>query len=355
MVYLPKRKTIEEVKERIYELSDGKVELLSDEYINSKQKLKLKCECGSIFERDFGHINKGRILCLNCMNDKVSEKNRLTIDEIKNKIHEHGCEYIDGEYKNYDSKLKIKCSCGNIFDKSLHKFLSGQDHCQECGRKKLIQLRTKYTPENSREILLSYGYNMIGDFINAATPVKCLCKNNHECNIVLSQLLCGKSGCQKCAILNHSGINHHNYQGGVSLLEDVIRQSLNDWKSLIRHTYLNKCPITGYCGEDLVVHHLVALSKIFNDATTDLNIDIENKRVKLNEFDDTDEYRLLLDRIIESHNLYTGILISKDVHVSFHKQYGYGNNTPGQFNDFLINNYSITLDEIQSKYINAIY
>ena len=92
---MPKRKTIDEVRQRIFELSNGTTELLSTEYVNSGTPLKLKCgKCGKIFERDFEHINRGRIWCEKCSHEIASEKNRFSLDHVIDIIRDHGCEYV---------------------------------------------------------------------------------------------------------------------------------------------------------------------------------------------------------------------------------------------------------------------
>lgn len=156
---------------------------------------------------------------------------------------------------------------------------------------------------------------MIGEYTNASTKVKCICSHGHECDIILSQLLVHRSGCQKCALEKRSGLNHWNYKGGVSILEDVIRQSLDSWKKSIREYYNYRCPITGNSGLETVVHHLYSLNNIFNDVVNELKVNINDKQSTINAFEDESEYYLLLNKIIEKHKIETGILISKNIHI----------------------------------------
>ena len=350
---MPKRKTIDEVRQRIFELSNGTTELLSTEYVNSGIPLKLKCgKCGKIFERDFEHINRGRIWCEKCSHEIASEKNRFSLDHVIDIIRDHGCEYVQGDYKNSDSKLLIKCSCGNIFEKSLKKFTSGQDRCPECGHMALIKAKTKYTAEDAKYIFSQKGYKIIGEYKNAYTPVECLCQNGHKCQLILSQFLQHCSGCNQCAIEARSGRNHWNYKGGISLLEDNIRQALTIWKNDIRNCY-KVCPISGEYGINADIHHLISLSTIFQEAVVELDIDIESKRTKISDFVNETEYKELLNKIVQKHDFYSGILISKEIHVLFHREYGYGHNTLEQFDEFLKQYYKISLKDIQEKYVKG--
>lgn len=348
---MPRRKTLEEVKQEIYELSDGKTEILSDEYINVKTPLLVKCECGNIFYRDYGHLKRGQLLCTKCSKEKQSKLFRANFDDVIQYIEEHGCKYISGEYVNNNSLLTLQCSCGNIFQKSMTKFKNaGQDHCSECGFKNLSKQKTKYTTEDAKNIFSSGGYMMIGEYINANTLVECICKNGHHCLMHLSEYIFRGRGCQQCVRDKMRGENHPNFKGGVSIIEDRIRHQLSDWKKQIRSLFSNKCPITGEFGLDCDVHHLTSLSIIFSSICDKYNINI-TKRDNIKELESYELFDTIVNEIISAHNSSVGILISKDIHVQFHKEYGYGNNTPQQFNQFLIDHYSTTLEEIQSKHL----
>jgi hypothetical protein len=39
---------------------------------------------------------------------------KLTYEEVYTRFKEQNCELLDKEYKNSRTKLKYKCSCGNI-------------------------------------------------------------------------------------------------------------------------------------------------------------------------------------------------------------------------------------------------
>lgn len=348
---MSKKKTLDEIKRIIYEKSNYEVEVISEEYVDNKTPLKIRCKCGNIFERNYSHIiGRNSFYCADCSHKEIGNRCRTSLDEVKERINSLGCEYVGGEYKNRDSKLLIKCSCGNICEKTLRMIMNGQNRCQECGRKKLIQLKTKYGESRAKEILSEYGYTMIGNYTNATTKVKCLCKRNHECDIILSQFLIHHSGCAKCAAINNSGENHHNYKGGVTKIDKIIREKLNPWKRDIRKTY-KCCPLSGESGLNSVVHHLLSFASIFELSVKELNIDIALFDT-INDVESSDLFNSLVKKIIEKHTLISGILISTKIHKQFHSEYGYGNNTPEQFNEFLIKHYSKTLDDILIKQLN---
>lgn len=318
--------------------------LLSKEYNGYKFPLKLQCECGKIFEKSFRQLTTSKVFyCEECRKNKISEKYRLSIEEVKDIIEKHGCEWIDGEYKNSNSKLLLKCYCGNIFEKDLSHF-KRQPNCPMCGNENLRKSKIKYSKEMVSEKIREKGYTIIGKYIDARTPFKCKCLKGHEFNIIFSYFLQGHSGCKECANESISGKNNWNYKGGESEVIDKLRKSIKEWKKNVLYSFNYKCPITEL-NKDLVIHHLYAFSNIVKDSCEHLNLPLLNK---INDYNDG-EYNLLEQEVIKRHNLNNGIVLNRDIHNKFHSIYGKGNNTPEQFNEFLKNNYNLDLEFIQNK------
>ena len=344
---MPKRFTYDEVLKSVDKISNGQTKLISEEYINTCTPLLFQCQCGNKFSRSFSKFKLGRIWCNECITKQNKERCRLDFNYVKTEIEKTGCKYISGKYENNDSKLYLQCRCGNYFYKSWGKFHSGQDRCKDCGNELVRESKRKYYPENAKEILAEYGYTMIGNFIDGATKVKCICPKGHECNIILSQLIYERhTGCLQCAQENRKGEKHPNYKGGISMLDDDIRKSLSNWKNNIREIYNHQCPITHKEKLDTTVHHLYSLSSIYNDVISELDLDVKlHDTIKNNCLSEKDK-QLIISKVVEKHTNKIGILIDKDIHIAFHKQYGYGKNTPEQFDQFLRDNYSLTLNQI---------
>ena len=296
--------------------------------------------------RSFYQLKRGRVLCPDCSKKNQVEKYKLSLEYVKEQIAKTGCEYVSGEYQNSRSLLLIRCRCGKLFEKSWAKFQQGQDHCPDCGMKNLAESKRKYTPEDAKIILAEYGYTMIGEYTWAYEPVLCLCSRCHETYIILSQLLVGCSGCEVCKRIDQHGSGASNYKGGVSSIEDILRDAVNVWRKDIRDLY-QTCPITGQSGIYAVVHHLYGFNKIRDEAFAFYGYSLDRK-MQMKDVPEEDLQKIIL-YIQEHHDSSTGILISNDIHLQFHKEYGHGNNTPQQFNEFLTNHYNITLDQIQKK------
>ena len=57
---------------------------------------------------------------------------KLTYEEVKKYINSKNCELLETNYINSSTKMKIKCSCGNIFIKDFNHFKRGQNTCSLC-------------------------------------------------------------------------------------------------------------------------------------------------------------------------------------------------------------------------------
>ena len=348
---MPQRKTLNDVIEYVNKNSNGTVKVLSDEYINNRTPMVFKCSCGETFKRTFSKLKTSSVYCPSCTLKRISREFRTPFDDVLKIIHDEGCEYISGEYINSSSKLLLRCKCGNEFEKSIQKFKAGQSHCPECGMKNLSSSKVKYSASDAKKILGRYGYNMDeSDYINASTKIPCKCSKGHDCNIVLSQLLVGRSGCKMCAYDSKRSFLSHFWNGGDSNVQDEIRKSLKSWRALVYKAYNYKCPITGKNAKDCVVHHLTSFNTIVEDVCSRYDDKIDHS-TKIKDMESYDVFNSIKDDIVNMHDLKIGILISKDIHREFHKQYGYGDNTPSQFEDFLYKNYGIHLNDIQVDFL----
>ncbi|WP_048341120.1 hypothetical protein [Clostridium haemolyticum] len=105
--------------------------------------LKLQCKCGEIFEVKLQQFKgregiKGKRKCNKC--SKSMEWNNQTLQECVTKISD--CEYLGYYRTKIGSRmsiiLKLKCRCGNVFERELQQFKgfknsSPRMFCNECG------------------------------------------------------------------------------------------------------------------------------------------------------------------------------------------------------------------------------
>ena len=79
---------------------------------------------------------------------------RWKYEEVKNFIENNSsCKLLSKEYKNIDTKLKFKCSCGNEFETTFDKFKSrNKRQCNECG-KKILANKQKLSYEEVKQFI----------------------------------------------------------------------------------------------------------------------------------------------------------------------------------------------------------
>lgn len=123
--------TLEDMK-LIAKEKNGKC--LSKNYINANKKLIWECEEGHTWEATGGAIKNGS-WCLKC-----SGFSKLTIDEFQAIAIKLNGKCISREYKNANSKLEFQCSEGHIWSSRANHIKRGS-WCPICKRKTSAQKR----------------------------------------------------------------------------------------------------------------------------------------------------------------------------------------------------------------------
>ena len=100
--------------------------LLSKEYVNNKTKMKLKCPVGHEIEMNWSNFQTGN-RCPEC-----AGKKKKIIKEVREYVESQGYILISKEYKNNQTKLKMKCPKGHIFWMNWNNFYTGGNRCPEC-------------------------------------------------------------------------------------------------------------------------------------------------------------------------------------------------------------------------------
>jgi len=138
--------------------------------------------------------------------------------------------------------------------------------------------------------------------------------------------------------------NYHN-------LSRFLDKYSNQWREKSIEMCENKCFLTGAKFDD--VHHLFSRNLIIASTLRDLGlkeIDIEDVNKKNGSFKNQ-----IINAYRKQERMHPyGICLSKDIHIKFHSLYGFGNNTPQQFIEFVTNFFPNKLDETL-KYIQQNY
>lgn len=111
---------------------------------------------------------------------------------------------------------------------------------------------------------------------------------------------------------------------------EFCRHNNYNWKVRSMRNCDYKCIITGERFND--IHHLYGLNLIVREVCDELNISYE---YDINNASDEMKAKIL-NKFYEVQDRYPlGVCLRKDIHQDFHNCYGYGYNTPEQFEEFL--------------------
>lgn len=287
--------------------------LLSDEYKNSKTHLDILCSCGISFKTTFDRFRSGKQYCDLCGRNKMGLK--MTMSDYKQRLSGLGLPVtvVSTEYVNGKTPLKFLCVCGEVFKRQPRAVVEqGQILCLNCSNESRKISHTKAHKEFNNEVkkLVGIEYTVLSEYTGAHDKIK-FSHNSSKCGnnkfeMTSTSFLMG-TRCPECARLNQSGKNNWRYNPDITDEERELRRyylngdSQEKWRKEVfkRDDYICQC--CGVRGSCLNAHHL-------------------------NSWDWDIEGRFDIDN---------GATLCVACHLMFHKQYGYGNNTKEQYEDFI--------------------
>jgi len=193
---MAKKLTYEEVKNFIEVESESGCKLISEKYINTYSKLKIKCSCGEVFYVTFKNFKYRNVRkCGKCLNYIMWDITKIQkwLDENRT-----GFKCLSEKY-DHKKKTKIKCSSGHEFETVWTTYYSYNLMCKECSG-----LNNKTTEIFKAEIYQfeKDNYVLLSEYVNAHTKVKlkhikehCM----HEYFVTPNEFLKG-TRCPKCSI-----------------------------------------------------------------------------------------------------------------------------------------------------------
>lgn len=120
---------------------------------------------------------------------------------------------------------------------------------------------------------------------------------------------------------------------------EYFRKYNQAWKSESMQACRYKCLVTGERFDD--IHHLMSLNKIIGDACLSAGINLDTFDPN---YATTEEKQRFVRIVKEEQAKYPlGVCLDKEVHMQFYNIYGYGDNTPDQFYEFISNHYPNTV------------
>ena len=175
---MPRKLTILEVTQYLKTLN---LELISDEYNGINSKIKIKCECGNIFETTLSKVkHRNKRKCNKCVGLE-----RININDVIEYVENNSnCTLISLDFKNIDADLEFRCECGEIFKRSFYNFRKYEKRCPIC-REKQRSLDMALDFDYVKNYIEAKGAKLLSDkYENAKTKlnIQCRCGTKFKAN-----------------------------------------------------------------------------------------------------------------------------------------------------------------------------
>lgn len=223
--------------------------LLSDYYIDSRQKLGYICPESHKSSVSFGAwFNKGH-RCKKCADEKL----RLNLNFIKSEFEKENYELLTKTYKNSLQKLKYICPKGHLRSVTWGNWKSGC-RCAVCAK------NVKHTIEFIRSEFKKENYILITNkYINQKQKLDYICPNGHKHFITWTDWYNGGCRCPTCKAINMMGDGNYQWKGGKSYDGYCPIWKTNGYRDSIKERDGYMC-LNPYCdinkSYDLTVHHI---------------------------------------------------------------------------------------------------
>lgn len=122
------KKPTKEVKQ---EFEDGGCILLTEEYLNSRQKLRYICECGKERIITRTHFLRGQ-RCRDCGVKKIGVSRKINMETIRKAFELSNMELLDDEYINSETSMRYKCKICEYQSTASVKTVINGSRCRKC-------------------------------------------------------------------------------------------------------------------------------------------------------------------------------------------------------------------------------
>lgn len=289
---------------------------LHGEYTHSLKKITLICPNNHTDSYLFVDFKRGK-RCSECVKN---QKDQDRILKFKSFVE------ANSKYKFIDllgtRTIKLECDKGHTYSVEWYSFKKGH-RCSKCSNNK------KYSYEEVKNFIENEGYELLSDvYVNANTLLDIRCSNGHVYQTSFNPFRIG-CRCQKCYLESNVGENSSGWKGGTTPLHCYLREYLKDWKQDSAKASNFRCVVTNEKFD--VVHHLFSFSSILQETMDTLGFKFYQSISDYSE----EEINLIKDMCVKLHYKHgLGVCLTNEVHREFHKQYGWTNNTPEQFEAF---------------------
>jgi len=133
------------------EYSNLNLQVIDTEYRGTHKKLLVKCLiCDNEFNYPYNNLHK-ESGCRKCVFNNL----RLSFEKVKSIVKSFGLTLLSTKYENYQSRLKLKCEFGHIFEQTLHSIKRARS-CSICNTGKYM---SEYICRGYMEYLFDKSFN----------------------------------------------------------------------------------------------------------------------------------------------------------------------------------------------------
>lgn len=220
--------------------------LITKKYHNNKQQLYCICPVGHLYRTRWDNWVNGH-RCPTC-----AGQGKPTIEDIKQIFNKENYILLSKEYINNTAKLEYICSEGHKGNIAWTSWLSGS-RCKYCAK------NVRHTIEFVRSEFEKEGYKLLSEYyVNQKQKLKYICPFGHTHEITWTDWHNGGYRCPSCYAIKISGEGNYNWKGGISK-EPYSKTWNNRLKKDIKERDGYRC-LNPYCysnnTKDLVVHHI---------------------------------------------------------------------------------------------------
>lgn len=242
---------------------------------------------------------------------------------------------------SYGSRVRVRVTCDicgevNIIRYSgyIKNISNGSYTCFNCTNRNKAQSR-KTSWDTVKKLFIDKGYTLLSKFSeykNQHSSLSFICNKHKDAgvqNTTLDNIIRNINNCRTCSNEAMQGENNNYWKGGLSNLNDYMRDKIIVWKVDSMKSCDYKCVLTGDKFDN--IHHLQGFNLIIKEVFEENGFEF-----KENIGDYTEEdLEILVNHVIATHYKYPlGICLRKDLHTLFHRLYGAGDNVPEQFYEF---------------------
>lgn len=271
---------------------------------------ELLCECphGHTIITSLQNIRRNAY-CPEC--DPRRSTKPLDIEHVQSLFSGNGLTLLETIYVNSKTKMKCLCECGNTIYKTVGQVRLGQK-CVTCGYANRKE-RT-FTYAQVKEFFEANGCVLLSpEYRNAVEYLDFICDCGKEGKVQYTHFRNGRR-CKPCGYGRYSGARHYNYNANLTDEDRVKKRdyrAIKDWSLRIKERDRFTCVVClDNKGGNLVSKHLYSYS-------------------------DNPELR---------HEDSNGVTLCTTCHKEFHGEFGYGNNTKDEFNEFAVAKGSVDIE-----------